>query len=50
MTSEEFDYWSEQKKAYEKSLKNNVGNRVSIEQLLEKISEKLTRGIGNLHK
>ena len=41
MRDEEFNYWFEKKQSYENSLKNNVGHRESIKNLLEKIHEKL---------
>ena len=43
MTEEELTYWLERKKAYETSLKNNVGHKESIQFLLEKIHNKLAR-------
>ena len=43
-------YWLERKKAYEISLKNNVGHKASIEQLLERINEKLTGGYTLVNK
>ena len=44
MTEEHVQYWIERKEAYENSLKNNVGHKASIEQLLAKINEKLAGG------
>jgi hypothetical protein len=43
MSDEELTYWLDTKKAYENSLKNNVGHRESIVKLLEKINDKLAR-------
>ena len=50
MTEEEFKYWLERKQNYENSLKNNVGHQTSINQLLEKIHEKLAGGTYNFNK
>ena len=42
----EFQYWLETKKAYEHNLKNGIGHRNSIIELIEKIDNKLV----NLNK
>ena len=36
-----YQYWTDQKIAYENNLKNKIGHEESIRQLLVKINEKL---------
>ena len=45
MSIEEYDYWLKTKSDYERNLKNNIGNRVSIKALILKIDTKLSKAI-----